>query len=201
MSVPTVLVHGYLCPKQFMLPLKWRLARKGFDPHLVDLSPLCIQDVRTLAGQLRENVDRVRQRTGAERVVLVGVSQGALIALQYLHHEGGAEAVSHFVAVGAPLRGTWFALVGLPLLGGVSRGIWQTLPGSSIVDDLQRRGVPKGVQTTVVSMVGDVVAPPSRCRLAGAEESVLPASFVPAAHQWLIMSRRAADAVDAAVNG
>ncbi len=199
MPIPTVVVHGYLCPKQFMLPLKWRLGRRGFEAHLVDLSPLCIQDVRKLAAQLRVSVDRVRQSTGAEKVVLVGVSQGALIALQYLHHEGGAEAVSHFVAVGAPLRGTWFALVGLPLLGAVSRGIWQTLPGSSMVADLQARGAPEGVSTTVVSMVGDVVAPPSRCRLPGAEERVMPASIVPGAHQWLILSRRAADAVQQAV--
>ena len=199
MTTAAVVVHGYLCPKQFMMPLQWRLRRRGFDPHLVDLSPLCIQDVRRLAAQLRTNVDRVRETTGADRVVLVGVSQGALIALQYLHHEGGNDAVSHFVAVGAPLRGTWFALVGLPLLGGISRGIWQTLPGSSVVEDLQRRGAPEGVETTVVSMEGDVVAPPSRCVLDGAEARVMPASWVPAAHQWLILSRRAADAVQDAV--
>ncbi len=199
MATPVVVVHGYLCPKHFMLPLKWRLDRRGFDTHLVDLAPLAIQDVTLLAAQLRAAVEAILQRIGAERVVMVGVSQGALIALQYLHHEGGADRVSDFVAVGAPLRGTWFALLGLPLLGPVSRGIWQTLPGSEIVRDLQQRGTPDGVRTTVVSMAGDAVAPPARCRLEGAEERVMPASIMPGAHQWLILSSRAADAVREAV--
>jgi len=183
---PVILVHGYLSPKRFLLPLKWRLERRGFDAHLVDLSPLAIRDVRVLAKQLAVSVERVLHRTGAERCILVGVSLGGFVALCYVKEFGGADRVRRLVAMGAPFQGTWFALAGVPVLGAVSRGVWQSLPTSSLLSDLRAGGSPVPVTSMVIP--GDVVAPPHRCTLEGAEVVTLDRTWFPAVHQWLVIS-------------
>ncbi len=185
---PVVLVHGYLCPKWFMAPLQWRLRGAGYSAHLVDLSPLAFRDVEVLARQLGDNVDRIRASTGAARVTLVGVSLGGFVALHYVKALGGAPYVRRIVMLGAPVHGTWFALAGVPLLGAVSRPVWQSLPSSSFLAALREGGSP--VPTITMAIPGDVVAPPDRCRLDGAEEVLLRPTRFPAAHQWLVISRR-----------
>jgi hypothetical protein len=51
------------------------------------------------------------------------------------------------------------------------------------------------VPLTTVSIPGDIVAPPERCRFDGADNVVLEPTRYPAAHQWLGLSRRAAERV------
>lgn len=185
---PVVIVHGYLSPKWFMLPLKWRLADAGYTAHLVDLSPLAFRDVRVLARQLGANIERLRHETGAQRFTLVGVSLGGFVALQYVKELGGHAHVGRVVTMGAPVHGTWFAAVGVPLLGAVSRPVWQSLPSSPLLRSLRSGGSP--VPVTTMAIPGDVVAPPERCRLEGAEQVLLRPTRFPAAHQWLVISRR-----------
>ena len=124
MSPPVVLVHGFLASPLLMTPLRARL--EGGRPVVTpELSPLAIQDVRTLARQLDLAVDRGRMQHDVEQIDLVGVSQGGIIALWWAHHMGGWERLRRLVLVGAPVRGTWAAFAALPLLGAVSSGVWQ----------------------------------------------------------------------------
>ena len=189
---PVVIVHGYLAPKWFMLPLRERLRTMGYDAHLVDLSPLAMRDVRVLARQLAGNVDRIRGATGAEKVTLLGMSLGGFVALQYVQ-DGGAPFVRRIVTLGAPFHGTWFALLGVPLFGAWSAPVWQSMPNSDFLAGLRAGGCP--VPLTTVSIPGDVVAPPERCRVDGADNVVLEPTWYPAAHQWLGLSRTVAERV------
>lgn len=176
-----------------MLPLKWRLEQAGVAPVEVAAMPrLGMQDVWTLAAAVREAVNDARDRHGAERVDLVGVSQGGLAALAYLQ-AGGAEHVRRFVALGTPFHGTWFAALGVPLVGAVSRGVWQSLPKSELVQELVAGGAPEGVEVISVAIPGDPVAPPARCALPGAQLVMAPPTRNPLRHQALIASRGCAD--------
>ncbi len=187
-SPPVVLVHGYLSARAALWPIQWRLRRRGFDPWLVRLEPLVIGDVRRMARQLDRGVERVRARTGAERVDVVGMSLGGLIGLYWLRHLDGARRARRFVAVGCPFQGTWAGLLGVAALGLVSAGAWQVLPGSRLLKQLVG---PAPVPTTSIAIEGDLLAPPSRCWLEGAELVVLPPAPVSAlAHQWLILHDR-----------
>lgn len=186
---PVVLVHGFLSTATMLWPLKRRLERAGHQVFLTDLSPLAIQDVRELAQQLDENVERTRAETGAERVDLVGVSQGGIISLWWLHHLGGWEKVHRFVTVGAPVRGTWAAALGIPLFGAISRGVWQMLPGTNLVFELTAAGLPDGADVVTLSLAGDPVCPPERCHLEGADNRVVAGPPGPLKHQWLVFSR------------
>lgn len=184
---PVVLVHGYLSASWVLLPIREGLRREGLDAHLVRLEPLAIGDVRRMARQLDRNVERIRRETGADRVDVVGMSLGGLIGLWWLRHLDGAARARRFVGVGCPFQGTWAGLLGVAALGAVSRGAWQVLPGSRLLGELAG---PAPVPTTSIAMAGDVMAPPSRCALPGAELVVMtsaPAAAV--AHQWLVLHR------------
>lgn len=192
---PTLLVHGYLASQATMLPLKWRLERRGLsDIHTTPLAPGCIQDVRLLAEQLGRQVDARLAESGAAQLDLVGVSQGGLIGLWYLKKLGGADKVRRFVALGCPFYGTWFGVAGLPVgLGLVSKGLWQTFPTSSLLADLHAEPLPASLEVTSVAVPRDWVAPPKSCNLTGAKLRMAPKTRSPLPHQALILSAGCAD--------
>ena len=190
---PVLLVNGFLAPRLAMLPLKWRLQSRGLSQvELAHMPVLGIQDIARLAQSVGESVARLRGRTGATQVDIVGVSQGGLAVLQWLWSVEDAP-VRRFVALGTPFHGTWFALAGLPLLGAVSSGVWQSLPTSAVVQRLSEAGAPPGIRTISVAIPGDPVAPPASCRLRGAEFVLAPPTRSPMRHQALILSSACAD--------
>ena len=183
---PLLLVHGYLSIASTLLPVRRGLRARGFDARLVSLDPLLLGDIGHLGRQLGRNVERVRRQTGADRVDVVGMSLGGLIGLWWLHHGGGREACRRFVGVGTPFQGTWAAAAGVAALGLVSRGAWQMLPGSRLIQQITSS--PPPVPSWSISMEGDQLAPPARCWLDGAEQLVIdgcPARVL--AHHWLIL--------------
>lgn len=187
-KTPVVLVHGFLSSSWVLKPIQWRLRRRGLDPHLVRLEPLAIGDVRRMARQLDRSIERIRARTGSERVDVVGMSLGGLIGLWWMRHLGGTARTRRFVAIGCPFQGTWAGLAGVATLGLISAGAWQVLPGSQLLKQLMG---PTPVPTTSIAIEGDTLAPPSRCWLEGAELVVLPAIGLPGlAHQMLLLQDR-----------
>lgn len=195
--IPVILVHGYLSPAWFLWLLARRLRAAGIGVFGVKLSPLLVRDVRVLAAELDAEIDRILAAQHAGRCDVVAVSQGALVALWWMKHLGGATRVRRFVAVGAPFTGSWLAVAGLPVLGAVSAGIWQLVPGSPLLRELGGRA-PEGVETITIALEGDPVVPPERCRLDGAE-SIVVRSRVLLGHQALVLVRPVAEAVIAAL--
>ncbi|NCG22117.1 MAG: hypothetical protein GWP91_24135 [Rhodobacterales bacterium] len=146
-----------------------------------------------MADELDASVEEIRAKTGADRVDIVGVSLGGLIGLWWLKHLGGHARAERFVAVGSPFRGTWVALLGIATLGLVSKGAWQMVPNSKLIRELAG---PSPVPTTIISMTGDHMAPPERCRLPEAKTVVLDAPWVPGiAHQTLVLSGKTIDGI------
>jgi len=182
---PVVVVHGFLSTRGSMLPLAVQLRRRGLRVYRATLPPLCIQDVRLLAQAVGRSVDDARRRSGADEVDVVGVSQGGLAALYYVRRLRGTDHVRRLVTLGTPFEGTWFAAVGVPLLGAVSRGVWQSLPTSDVVRELAMAGPSPGEDVVSIAREGDTVAPPARCRVEGAKHVVLPGTRLPGTHQTL----------------
>lgn len=63
-------------------------------------------DIRDSAGVLRSFVDRVLRATGADRVDLVGHSQGGMMPHYYIENLGGAAKVDTFVGLSPSNHGT-----------------------------------------------------------------------------------------------
>jgi hypothetical protein len=174
------------------------LMRRGRDARLVSLPPFATGDVRQMAIFLDRSIELVRSETNAQKVDLVGVSLGGLIALWWLRRLAGYKRARRLVTVGTPFLGTPFARVGVGLLGWAGAGASQCLPDSDLIQSLSG-GSP--IPATSMSAEGDRIAPPDRCVLEGAENVVLPGPAVSLfAHQWLILHRQTIDRVDLALD-
>jgi triacylglycerol lipase len=117
---PIVFVHGNGDSAALWTTTLWRFESNGWPrDRLVALNmpyPLArdddskAQDGRSSAEDqmrtLAADVERIRQRTGAAKVVLVGNSRGGNAIRAYIHN-GGAASVSHAILGGTPNHGVW----------------------------------------------------------------------------------------------
>jgi pimeloyl-ACP methyl ester carboxylesterase len=199
-DTPVILVHGFLASPNLLLPMKHRLQKRGHTVYLANLSPLCIQDVRRLARELSETVERVCFVEDVAQVDMVGVSLGGLIALYYQQAIAEQPRLRQLVAVGTPFLGTEFPRPFLPLLGRISAGVWQVLPDAALLKEMLAAGIPTGTSVTSIAMEGDTVSPPDACRLPGASCIVLPGRNTPINHQLLVASTATFEGIVAALS-
>lgn len=130
---PVVLVHGtWVNQYDSFAKMAPVLAEQGFCPYAFNFGkdganlPL---NARYGTAALKESVkelkaftDKVLDETGADKVDMVGWSQGGVLIRAYLKYEGGADPsdpnnnlVQNVVTLGSPHRGT--SLSGIALLG------------------------------------------------------------------------------------
>lgn len=101
-----VIVNGTFGPAVFYEPLAARLRADGNAVRIFELTDLGTGDIAATAQDLARFVDGVRAATGADRVDLVGHSQGGLVARQYVKYLGGAATVDNLISLGTPHYGT-----------------------------------------------------------------------------------------------
>jgi len=118
---PIVFVHGNGDSGALWQTTFWRFESNGWPTerlHAFDLPyPLARdEDPREQEGRtsttehmtyLRNEVERVLRRTGAEKVVLVGNSRGGYAIRNYVQNGGGEAYVSHAILAGTPNHGIW----------------------------------------------------------------------------------------------
>ncbi len=130
-EIPVLLLHGLGSTRAVFVALRRELRNRGF--HHVEsatYSPL-IRDVRTAAQLLADRVQQVRERSGQDRIHIVGHSLGGLIARYYVQRLGGDAYVDVLVTVGTPHQGTHAARLLAPLP--VAR---QLHPNSALIHEL-----------------------------------------------------------------
>ncbi|KNB49643.1 esterase/lipase family protein [Streptomyces caatingaensis] len=177
---PVVLVHGTLGNSVdnwlFLAPY---LVNRGYCVFSLDYGQLPgvplfngLGPVAKSAEQLSAYVDRVRATTGADKVDLVGHSQGGMMPRYYLNFLGGGPKVNSLTALAPSSHGT--TLSGLTRLmdkipgareaiHGVTPGLTDQALGSAFLKKLNSRPdtVP-GVRYTVVATRYDEVVTPWR---------------------------------------
>ena len=196
-GVIAAILPGFLAPSAMMAPMALGLARRGVQTARVSLPRLATGAVAALGDVLDAELARVCREQDAEAVDLVAVSQGAILALWWLHQRPRAN-VRRLVTVGGPAGGTWFAAVGVATMHVIAPGARDSLPNSTIIAAIGGRS-PPGVPTTTIALTGDPVAPAARCRLVGATEIVLPRGPFWFPHQTLVFRRDVFDAIAAAL--
>jgi triacylglycerol esterase/lipase EstA (alpha/beta hydrolase family) len=145
-------------------------------------------DIRHSATELATFIDAVLAHTGAEKVDIVGHSQGGTLARQYLKFNGGTDPadparnkVHSLIALGATNHGTtfngrqqlyqFFARIGLgsDLTARIVFGIAgrQQLVGSRLISDLNATGetLPGIDYTMIATKYDEVVTPPQNAFL------------------------------------
>ncbi len=132
-----------------------------------------VGDVPTSAGQLATFVDQVLAATGANKVDLVGWSQGGMMPRWYLRFDGGAAYVHDLVGLAPSNHGTtvdgmsalFDALTALglpaPLTLAQCQACTQQLAGSAFLQELNAgRDTVPGVRYTVIETEDDEVVTP-----------------------------------------
>ncbi|WP_367044390.1 alpha/beta fold hydrolase [Streptomyces sp. Je 1-332] len=129
---PVVLLHGFIDNRSVFVLLRRSLAQHG-GQHVESLnySPLTC-DIRTAAELLGRHIEEICERTGHDRVDIVGHSLGGLIARYYAQRLGGDERVRTLVTLGTPHGGT--RVVPLADAHPIVR---QMRPGSDLIEELR----------------------------------------------------------------
>lgn len=146
---PVLLLHGFIDNRSVFVLLRRSLAQHGRQ-HVESLnySPLTC-DIRTAATLLARHVEEVCERSGRDRIDIVGHSLGGLIARYYVQCLGGDTRVRTLVTLGTPHGGTRVAP-----LADAHPIVRQMRPGSSVVEELKRPA--PGCRTRFVSFWSDL---------------------------------------------
>ncbi|MFH8731752.1 lipase family alpha/beta hydrolase [Streptomyces sp. NPDC017964] len=146
---PVLLLHGFIDNRSVFLLLRRSLAQHGrHHVESLNYSPLTY-DIRTAAALLARHVEEICERTGHDRVDVVGHSLGGLIARYYVQCLGGDLRVRTLVSLGTPHSGTTVA----PLMN-AHPIVRQMRPGSTVIEELSRPA--PGCRTHFVSFWSDL---------------------------------------------
>jgi len=161
---PVLLVHGWSDTPRQLAHAERFLHDAGWPAERV--LPLGFRDRHGCnvehADEVAAAVERLRERTGAERVHVVAHSMGGLAVRHFLQH--GADAVHTAVLAGTPNSGTWLAWLAW------GRGAPQMRPGSPFLTALAASPPPPGVRIVCLRTPFDLRIFPGRSAwLDGAE--------------------------------
>lgn len=110
-QTPILMVHGMVDNRSIFTVLRRGLVRRGFGRIETINYSILTGDVREAAARLGEEVERLVEETGYERIHVIGHSLGGLIARYYVTRLGGDEHVHTLVTLGTPHQGSYLAYV------------------------------------------------------------------------------------------
>ncbi|MGW7525399.1 esterase/lipase family protein [Streptomyces sp. NPDC054783] len=146
---PVLLLHGFIDNRSVFVLLRRNLAQHGRQRVVsLNYSPLTC-DIRAAAELLGRHVEEICERTGSDRVDIVGHSLGGLIARYYVQCLGGDLRVRTLVTLGTPHSGTSAAP-----LANAHPIVRQMRPGSGVIEELTRPA--PGCRTRFVSFWSDL---------------------------------------------
>ncbi|MFJ6719414.1 MULTISPECIES: triacylglycerol lipase [unclassified Streptomyces] len=158
---PVLLLHGFTDNRSVFVLLRRALAADGMRRvETYNYSPFT-RDLRATAGHLARRVEELCERSGQERIDLVGHSLGGLVARYYLQRLGGDARVRTLVTLGTPHSGTSVApfMDAHPL-------VRQMRPGSEVMRELDAPA--PGCRTRCVAFWSEfdaLMTPPGTARL------------------------------------
>lgn len=187
-QLPVVVVNGLGAPHVAAHLYARLFRRRGFRAFAVSPAWLGYGDMRAAAARVDATVQQALRETGAEKVILVGMSLGGLIGLYYLKCGGGGPHVDRFISVGGPLNGSRLACYTRSLPGLAHVPVFQQLcADSALHDELERAPMPAGVRMISLGTRGDVITPESLWLREGTERVETPYGIFPLGHWCLFL--------------
>lgn len=163
-----VVVCGFGATNRSVTAIRKRLLRDGFDVIVLAMSWNDFSDgVRGLthmAERLRVLVQGLSRRRGP--LFLVAHSAGGLVSRYFLQKLGGFALCDGLVTLGTPHRGTWVAALGfITHLILKARVLWEMLPISSFIRELNESSWADDVTLLSIRSTGDLVCPERSTKL------------------------------------
>ncbi|WP_223268521.1 esterase/lipase family protein [Streptosporangium nondiastaticum] len=175
---PVVLVHGTLGnATDNWLVMAPYLVKRGYCVFSLDYGKLPgvpvfygLGPIDKSAEELSAYVDKVRAATGADKVDMVGHSQGGMMPRYYINFLGGASKVNHLIGLAPSSHGT--TMMGLTklmdsvpgarkALGGMAQGLTDQALGSDFLNRLNASpDTMPGVEYSVIATKYDQVVTP-----------------------------------------
>lgn len=184
---PVMLAHGFMGTRGTMIPLTQRFQSDGRVVFSYHHGTFQLRSLRASAQQLVDHLARLERELGVSEVDLVGFSMGGLIALHAIKFLQAQRWVRRLALLGAPTSGTWVGLAGVGTVGMVSPSVWQVLPTSSFLRDLQDAPLPEGVRVRQISAAEDAFCPrPELLKGVDKERDYI---VLPGGHSSLVVSR------------
>ena len=184
---PIILIHGTVDTKGVWQELGTELRQDGWCVFAPDYGKRGTAAMQESALQLGAYIEAVRTVTGTEQVILIGHSQGGLLARYWMRTSGNPAHVKHLVSLSAPNHGTTMGGILSPLASnGLTENImhslirswfgpvgFQQITGSEIFEAFDGEELDDGVSYTCLASRQDtVVQPPETCFLNGPEDRV-----------------------------
>lgn len=158
--LPVLLLHGYVCNRGFMLPLRRYLRAHGIGAYSHNLEPV-YAGIDSYADGLARRIDEILVATGAEKLVILAHSMGGLVARAYLRKYGSGH-VAKLITLGTPHHGTTMARLSAGENGR------QMVPGNAWLRQLNEDALTLPV-VSVFSYHDNIVLPQESAVLAGAK--------------------------------
>ncbi len=194
--IPVLLVHGLIDNRSVFSVMQRSLRRRGFA-HVCtwNYSPF-LTDVARGARNLGAHIERICERTGHDRVHVVGHSLGGLIARYHVQRHGGDLRVESLVTLGTPHEGTVLAHVAPTPL------IRQLRPGSPVLRELAQPAPDCRTRITAIySDLDQVVLPTASGRCEHPDLAARNVLVHGVGHMSLPRHRRVVDEVAATLAG
>lgn len=160
---PVILVHGTFGDRRSLLdPISVAMKRAGFCVYSLDYGNRATGDIRDSAAHLGEFVERVREVTDADKVSLVGHSQGGMMPRYYIKNLGGAAFVEDLIGIAPSNHGTSILMDGGATgATGLCVSCAQQTAGSPFLADLNAGDETPGdvSYTQIVTATDEVVVP------------------------------------------
>ncbi|MFE6510731.1 esterase/lipase family protein [Nocardioides sp. NPDC057767] len=160
---PVILVHGTFGDRRSLLdPISLSMKRAGFCVYSLDYGNRATGDIRDSAAHLGEFIERVRAATDADKVSLVGHSQGGMMPRYYIKNLGGAAYVEDLIGLAPSNHGTSVILdEGTTEATGLCLSCAQQAAGSQFLADLNAGDETPGdiSYTQIVTATDEVVVP------------------------------------------
>ena len=160
---PVILVHGTFGDRRSLLdPISLAMKRAGFCVYSLDYGNRATGDIRDSAAHLGEFIERVREVTDADKVSLVGHSQGGMMPRYYIKNLGGAAYVEDLVGLAPSNHGTSIILdEGTTEATGFCLACAQQAAGSQFLADLNAGDETPGdvSYTQIITATDEVVVP------------------------------------------
>ncbi|CAB0785141.1 esterase/lipase family protein [Corynebacterium diphtheriae] len=125
---PVILIHGTGVTKGDWMELGHTLRSLGYAVWAPDFGMRSTAAVAESAAQVGAYIDAVLTVTKAKKAIVVGHSQGGILARYWMHNLDGANKVSHLISLAVPHHGTSH--------GGMMSPLGRTPRGTAVIDSL-----------------------------------------------------------------